>query len=86
MFIRLQDYRQRFVGHDAGGVWWMLMTPGLCLILVGLAILIWPELLAYTIAMGLLFVGVTLIIWGWRIRRAAQGLRQQMTSSHRQDW
>jgi hypothetical protein len=86
LFIRLQNYRQRFVGNDSGGLWWMLMTPGIFLTLVGLAILIWPELLAYTVAMVLLFAGVTLMVWSWRMRRAEQRLQHRMTAINRNDW
>ncbi|HSF31829.1 MAG TPA: hypothetical protein VLK82_15305 [Candidatus Tectomicrobia bacterium] len=86
MFSRMQRYGQRFVGDDVGGVWWMLMTPGVVLTLLALAILLWPELLAYMVASVLLFGGVTLIAWGWRMRRAEQRLHQHMTSIDRRDW
>ncbi len=86
MFSRMQRYGQRFVGDDVGGVWWMLMTPGVVLTLLALAILLWPELLAYMVASVLLFGGVTLIAWGWRMRRAEQRLHQHMISIDRRDW
>ena len=63
MFMRFQGYGQQFTGNVAGGAWWFLMTPGLALTLVALAILlIWPELLAYMVASVLLFAGVTLML------------------------
>jgi hypothetical protein len=47
MFIRFQRYGQQFTGNTVGGAWWLLMAPGIALTLVALAILVWPELLAY---------------------------------------
>ena len=42
------------------GGWWLVMAPGLLLTVVALAILVWPELLAYMVAGVLLFAGVSL--------------------------
>jgi uncharacterized membrane protein len=64
----------------------MLMTPGVVLTLVALAILLWPELLAYMVASVLLFAGVTLMTWGWRMRRAEQRLHRHVTTLDRHDW
>jgi Flp pilus assembly protein TadB len=86
MFIRMQSYGQRLVGNDSSGVWWILMTPGVVLTLVALAILAWPELLAYLVASVLLFAGVTLMAWGWRMRRMEQRLHQHTTMTDRRDW
>jgi hypothetical protein len=36
------------------------------------AILIWPELLAYLVAGALLMGGLALTSWGWAIQRAAR--------------
>lgn len=49
-----------------------LLVPGIALILFALAILIWPELLAYLVATMLLFAGVTLTLWGWSAYRAGR--------------
>jgi hypothetical protein len=68
--IRLQKYGRPFAADASGGVWWLIMGPGIGFILVAMAILLWPELLAYMVASVLLFIGVTLVAWGWRIRRA----------------
>jgi hypothetical protein len=54
------------------------MMPGLGLIGAALAMMIWPELLAYFIASMLLCVGVTLTTSGWRMRRIAQHTRRHM--------
>lgn len=51
---------------------WFLMAPGLFLTATALAIVIWPELLAYMVASALLFAGVSLTLWGWSMRRVGQ--------------
>lgn len=35
-----------------------------------MAILIWPELLAYMVAGVLIFVGLSLMAWAWSLRQA----------------
>jgi uncharacterized membrane protein YqjE len=64
-------FRFRTVGRRAvqGGSW-LVLAPGLALTLMALAILIWPQLLAYMVASVLLFAGLSLTVWGWTIRRA----------------
>jgi membrane protein implicated in regulation of membrane protease activity len=52
-----------------GGGWGLLMMPGLFLTVMAIAILIWPELLAYMVAGVLLFAGVSLMLWAWSMRR-----------------
>jgi hypothetical protein len=86
LFIRVQQAGQRFTRNGTGGVWWMLMAPGLALTLVALAILLWPELLAYMVASVLLFAGVTLILWSWRLRQAEQRMHQDMATLDRHPW
>jgi hypothetical protein len=72
-FIRFRSYGNRI----SGGAWWLVLAPGLALTLAALAILIWPELLAYMVATVMLFAGVSLTFWGWSMRqldtRRAQG-------------
>jgi hypothetical protein len=82
----MQRYGQQFTGHATGGAWWLLMAPGITLTLVALAILLWPELLAYMVASILLFGGVTLMAWSWRIRRAEQRMHQRITTINPHDW
>ncbi len=86
MFIRFQRYGQQFAGSAAGGAWWLLMTPGMALTLVALAILVWPELLAYMVASVLLFAGVTLMIWSWRMRRVERHVHRNMATMQRDLW
>ncbi len=63
-----------------GGLWWMLMAPGLGLILFALAILVWPELLAYMVASALLMAGIFMVSWAWAIRRAGRQMKQGRSS------
>ena len=49
-FVRFFRTGQR-ISQQAGGFGlWLLIVPGLILILFGVAILLWPELLAYMVA------------------------------------
>ena len=59
------------------GVWWVLMAPGLLLSLMAIAILVWPELLAYMIATVLLFAGISLTLWGWSMRKLGNQTSQR---------
>jgi predicted nucleic acid-binding protein len=70
--IRLQRYDRQSTPHPPGRLGWMLIGPGLVLACLALAILLWPELLAYMVAMLLLLVGLVLIMWGlwlWQAER-----------------
>jgi hypothetical protein len=58
------------------------MAPGLMLIGLALAILVWPELLAYLVAGAILMAGVVLTGWGWGVRQAARRARQQGAVSY----
>lgn len=68
---------------QSAGVGWLLMAPGLLLTLMALAILLWPELLAYMVAGAMLFGGLSLITWGWTMRRFTN--RQQRSTVVRYD-
>jgi hypothetical protein len=72
-FVRFESGRRLL----SGGPWWMLMAPGLALIALALAILIWPELLAYLVASAILFAGIMLTLWGWSVRRALRRAPRQ---------
>ena len=61
----------------SGAVSWLLLVPGISLTLLAVAILIWPELLAYLVAGALLMGGLTLTGWGWAMHRATR--RQSRT-------
>jgi Flp pilus assembly protein TadB len=85
-FIRMQSDGQRFLGDAIGSAWWLMMAPGVGLILMALAILLWPELLAYMVASALLFIGITLVTWSWRLRRAGRRWDQHLSTIERHDW
>jgi hypothetical protein len=38
------------------------------------------------VASVLLFAGVTLMAWSWRIRRAEQRMHQRITTINQKDW
>ncbi len=56
------------ISQQAGGFGrWLFIAPGLILILFGVAILLWPELLAYMVAGLFIAIGFSLTVWGWRL-------------------
>lgn len=73
-FARFRNYRPQV----SSGAWWLVMAPGLLLVFMAIAILVWPELLAYMVAFAVLFVGMALVGWGWSLRQAEQRLRRTM--------
>jgi len=73
-FTQTQNQRVR-----SGGMAWLLMVPGLFLTLVALAILLWPELLAYMVAGVLLFGGLSLLTWGWTMQRLQRSSASRAT-------
>jgi hypothetical protein len=76
IFIRLQEDGPRQTRYGASGIGWLTMVPGLGVIGVALAMLIWPALLAYFVASILLCAGVALTVLGWRMRHLTQDARQ----------
>ena len=65
------------------GGWWLVMAPGLLLTVMALAILVWPELLAYMVAGVLLFAGVSLTTWAWALRRAERRVDERTSVQYR---
>lgn len=88
-FVRFQNFGRQ----TSSSPWWLIMAPGLMLISFGMAILIWPELLAYLVAFIILSLGITVTGWGWRLRQlerrqkknfsAEQGTAQQASRNQR---
>lgn len=72
----------RFAASGGNALGGLLMIPGTLLTLMALAILLWPELLAYMVAGAMLFGGLSLLAWGWRMRRAAMQTQRQSTIVH----
>ena len=67
-FVRFRS--SRWASNAAAS--WLWMTPGVTLILLALAILVWPELLAYLVAGVILLAGMALTGWGWTMRQATR--------------
>ena len=65
------------------GGWWLVMAPGLLLTVVALAILVWPELLAYMVAGVLLFAGLSLTTWAWALRQAERRAGERTSVQYR---
>jgi len=49
--------------------WWFHLILGLTLILTGVAIVLWPPLLAIIVAAFLITAGIIIIVVGWHIRQ-----------------
>ena len=79
MFIPTQGHDQHHTRHGPRGRGWGLMAPGFGLICAALAMIIWPELLAYFVASLLLCGGTALLMVGWRMRQLEQPARRPMS-------
>ena len=69
-------------------VWWLSLLPALSLIGLGLAILIWPELLAFLVATFLITSGTVIMAFAWRIRattRRVEELKDQVKNQVRNE-
>ena len=75
-FVRFSNFGRQV----STGAWWMVMAPGLLLMLTAISILIWPELLAYMVASIILFLGITVTGWGWALRQAERRRMRQQSS------
>lgn len=75
-FVRFSNYSRQM----SSGAWWMVMAPGLLLVVMAVAILVWPELLAYMVASVILFVGLTLAGWGWTLRQTERRKLNQQSN------
>ena len=61
----------------SAGVSWLWLVPGVSLILLALAIVLWPELLAYLVAGAIMTAGIVLTAWGWTMRQSTRRQAQQ---------
>jgi hypothetical protein len=78
------DRRSTFVRFSGSAAQWasrswlLVFIPGIVLVLTAFAIFVWPRLLAYIVAGGLMTIGLLLIGWAWTMRRATRAkLRQK---------
>ncbi len=60
-------------GSPGGAAWLAVFVPGMALIAVGIAIVVFPKLLAVLVAGFCMFVGLILASLGWRLRRGLPG-------------
>lgn len=68
IFVRMRS--SRFAPKGGGS--WLWLVPGVSLLVLAFAIMIWPELLAYLVAGALAVAGITLTAWGWAMRKATR--------------
>lgn len=64
--MNLRSFEQ--VISNLSAVWWLSFLPALTLIALGVAILVWPELLAFFVASFLIMSGTTIMGFAWRVR------------------
>jgi uncharacterized membrane protein HdeD (DUF308 family) len=58
-----------YLTAELSALWWFYLSQGLALVLLGIAVIIWPDLLAVLAAAFFIAIGVVLITLGWRVRR-----------------
>lgn len=74
MTLRYFDLRPLdYLTKELSALWWFYVVQGLGLILLGIAVVIFPELLAILAASFFIAVGSVLLILAWRVRRVKQG-------------
>jgi Flp pilus assembly protein TadB len=54
---------------DLSALWWYYLLLGLLLILWGVAIVVWPQLLVAFVAALFILAGGTVLGLAWRVRR-----------------
>lgn len=59
---------QVYWSNGIGGFWLGSVLLGIVLILIGLLLLVWPQLLAYVVATVFLMAGMSMVGAGWRMR------------------
>ncbi len=65
-----------FWAKELNSLWWFHLLLGLSLIGLGVAIVIFPQLLAILVASALIAVGVGIISLGWQVREARDRYRR----------
>ncbi len=72
--MRYFDLRPiEFLTKELSALWWFYLLQGLGLILLGIAIVVFPELLAILAASFFIAVGVSVLMLAWRVRRVKRG-------------
>jgi len=83
--VYISNSGQRFSRPGRGGPWWLMMLPGIGLMGIALAMLVWPELLAYMVASLLLCAGTVLAVAGWRLRQIERRSYHDIRPLHDRD-
>ena len=73
MFEQGDIHIQRGRGGSLGR---LLIIPGLLFIGLGILVIVVPELLRIMVAAAFIFIGVLLVMMGWRMGRAQKAFRQ----------
>lgn len=72
--MRYFDLRPiEFLTKELSALWWFYLLQGLGLILLGIAIVVFPELLAILAASFFIAVGVSVLMLAWRVGRVKRG-------------
>ena len=74
MTVRYFDLRPLdYVTSELSYLWWLFLVQGLVLIVLGIAVVVFPQLLAILAAAFFIAVGLLLLAAAWRIRRVKRG-------------
>ncbi len=72
--IRYFDLRPLdYLTAELSVLWWFFLLQGFALILLGIAVIIFPQLLAILAAAFFIAIGIVLLTFAWRVRRVKQG-------------
>jgi uncharacterized membrane protein HdeD (DUF308 family) len=85
MAVRYWDLRPLdYLTKELSALWWLYLLQGIGLILLGIAVVLLPELLTILAASFLIAVGSVLLLLAWRVRRVKRGyetFKQQLVES-----
>jgi len=74
MTMRYFDLRPLdYLTKELSALWLFYLLQGLGLILLGIAVVIFPELLAILAASVFIAIGIVLLMLAWRVRRVKRG-------------
>ena len=74
MAMRYFDVRPlEYITKELAALWWFYLLQGIGLILLGIAVVLFPELLAILAAAFFIAVGSILLMLAWRVRRVTRG-------------
>lgn len=58
-----------YITPELSALWWFYLSQGIALIALGVAVIVWPELLAFLAAAFFIAIGIVLLVLGWRVRQ-----------------